>query len=319
MPLAPVEPPTVQPATAVDVENALGRLAIAANRNDQAATHARAAIAAGGDDPRGHELLGFAFEAMGNHDAALGEYKVAIERGSKDFRPYFEVAVAAHNAAASDGEFTPAEARTIANRYERAINYYPRFRLAYENLAGVIGIAEPWSEEDRKFLELGLRLFPDSAQVELGLAQLSRRAGDFPAARARLDKVLAARGSLALETAQFAHRLDVGWEQEEIGKRVDELSQAGKFAEAVAFIDERLARGVDPMVGLRLKPVRENLALAQLSQDVKTALDEQRWADARRALEKLLASSAPPPVKSQARRTLAELDERKLGVEETKP
>ena len=64
---------------------------------------------------------------------------------------------------------------------------------------------------------------------------------------------------------------------------------------------------------------RENLTQAQLSKDVKAALDEQRWADARRALEKLIASAAPLPVKTQARRTLADLDRLKLGVEETKP
>jgi len=315
-PLAPVAAPTVQPASKIDVENALGRLALAGDRHDQAAAHARAAIAAAADDPRGHELLGFALDAAGERESALLEYRGAIAHGSKDFRPYFEVAVAAHAAAAQDkGEIPPAEARTIANSYERAINYYPRYRLAYENLAGVVGAAEPWGEEDRKFLELGLRLFPDSAVVELGLALLVRRGGDLKGARARLDRVLAAHANLSLEMAQFASRLDSAWEQEEIGQHVDELARAEKFSEAIAYLDERLKQGVSPPVRLRLRGVRANLDQARLSHEVKLALEERRWADAHHALEQLLASSASPALKAQARRTLGDLDRRKLGVE----
>jgi tetratricopeptide (TPR) repeat protein len=319
--LAAVEPPTVEPATKVDVENALGRLAIAGDRYDQATTHGRAAIAAAETDPRGHELLGFALDASGSRDGALAEYAAAIDRGSKDFRPYFEAAVAAHNAAVAGdkGEFTPTEARAIANRYERAINFYPRFRTSYENLAGVVGLADPWGEEDRKFLELGLRLFPDSASIELGLAQLSHRAGDLKAARARLDKVLATRGNLALETAQYANRLDISWEQEEIGKRVDGLAKEQKFTEAMAYLDERLAQGVNPAVRPRLAAMRATLEQNRLQKEIKNALEERRWSDARRALEQLLATSAPPPTKAQARRTLADLDRQKLGVDPDKP
>ena len=315
-PLARGVTPSVQPATAVDVENALGRLAIAGKRTAQAMTHAGAAMVAVPADPRGHELFALALQATGDAAGALVEFKAAIERGSNEFQPYFEAASAAHKAAIAErSHLTSAEARTIANGYQRAIRYYPRFLASYENLAGIIGLAEPVGEEDRKVLELGQRLYPESPIILLGLAQLARRGGDGAGALAILDRVLASRHGLSAEGAEFAHRLDIGWKCEDITRRVDELGRVGEFSEAIALLDAKLATDVDSELRLRLTPVREQLEVALLSQQVKAALDRRQWTEARRDLGRLLESSAPPAMKNQARRTLADLDQRKLGLE----
>jgi tetratricopeptide (TPR) repeat protein len=176
-------------------------------------------------------------------------------------------------------------------------------------------VADPWSEEDRKFLELGLRLFPDNAMIRLGLAQLMRRAGNFPEARGHLERALSARGGLSIDAHHFAHRLEIAWENEDISRRIDELADGGKFAEAIAFIDQKLTEGVDSTVRLRLKPVRENLQVACLTQQIKGALDAHNWDEARRALNELLTSDARPQIKAEARRTLSDLDRQKLGIE----
>jgi len=320
-PLVAITPPTVQPATPLEVENALGRLALAGHRTKEAIAHARAAILAVDADPRGHELLGVALQAAEDIPGARAAYAAAAERDSRDFRPHFELAVAAHNAAVeSGGELTPDEARAIANRYERAINLYPRFRMSYENLAGLVGAPGTWGAEDRKFLEQGRRLFPESGMIQVGLAVLTRRAGDSAGAREQLDRILAARSGLSADGLAFASKLDLVWESEDIGKGVDELVRAGKFRDALAFLDERLARGVDVMLALRLKPVREQLEVGEFSRVANEALREQKWTEARRALGKLVASpAAPGMVKDQARRTLADLDRQKLGLDANQP
>ena len=275
LPLAGAVKSGVQQATTVEVENALGRLAITGRRTAQAMAHAGAAMAAAPDDPRGHELFALALKASGDAAAALAKFEEAIARGSKEFQPYFEVAQAAHRATLDrQRPLLPAEARAIADQYERALGFYPRHLASYENLAGVIGLAEPMREDDRKSLELGHRLFPESAVIELGLAQLDHRSGNAVAARATVERVLASRQGMPGDGVEFARRLKVAWEQEEV---------------------------------------------MLLSQQVKTALDERQWVAARRALGRLLESSAPLAIKSEARRTLAALDERRLGLEPGQP
>lgn len=311
-PLSPVAPPTVGPAAAFEVEDALGRLAFAGRNWQLAATHGRAAIAAAPPDPRGHELLAIALDEQGDAEGARAEFAAAVERGTKDFQPHFELAEAAQNRAVAEGQLAAQEARQIANGYQRAINLYPRFRPAFENLAGVVGVVEPWGEEDRKFLEFGLRLFPNSAMIQVGLAQLSRRGGDKAAAQALLEKVLA-EPALPTEVAQFARKIDAAWEQQDIAAEIEELTQAKRFSEALDYLDRRLEGGVAPTNRMHLGVMRKQLRLAQQQQAVKEALDARRWREARAALETLLAGEAPAGVQAYARRTLTELDRRNLG------
>ncbi len=312
LPLAAVDPPKVGPASAVEVGNGLGRLAIAGHRTAQAMAHAGAVLAAAPGDPRGHELLAMALQASGDPSGALIEFEAAVTAGSKDFQPYFEVAVAAHGAAMRERRaLAPSEARFIANRYERALENYPRFQKAYENLAAVLAVADPWSEADRKYLEQGRRMFPDAPIILVGLAQFQRRMGDRAGARRTLDQVLTAQPEMSPDGVQFAQQVDVAWQQEDVAKRVDELGRAGKFAEAIELLDAKLA-SFKPDVRQRLSPLRDRLQVALLSQQVKEARDERRWTDARRALVAITESSAPAAMKEQARRALTELDRDQL-------
>jgi len=320
LPLAGAEKLTGQPASTVDVEDALGRLAVAGRRTAQAMAHAGAALGAEPEDPRGHELFAVALKASGDAAGALIEFKAAIARGSKAFQPHFEVALAEHQAVLAERRpMTPGEARAIADQYERAIRLYPRHLASFENLAGVIGLAEPLKTEDQANLELGRRLFPESAGIELGLAQLARRGGDVAGARAIVERVLAARQGRSGPSIELAERLKAAWEDEDLARRLDELGRAGRFGEALALLDEKLATGEDGVSRPRLAAMREQLQVAWLSQQVKAALDDRQWVAARRALGRVLASAAPPAMKSEARRTLAELDERRLGLEPEPP
>ncbi len=231
---------------------------------------------------------------------------------------YFELAVAAQNGGADPSgriSLAPAEARAIANNYERVINLHPQFLEAYENLAGVIGMAEPWGDTDRQFFDLGHQLYPRDAMILIGRIVLMDRAGDHAAARAELDQLLAKEDEFPSAARNFARRLDDAWEQQAVASRIDELSAAKKFREAIEFIDDRLEHGVGPPLRGQLARMRDEFQVAIQTQLVQDALTEKRWADARRICTELLSSKAAQPIRQQARRTLDELDRRKLGLE----
>ena len=319
-PLAAFAPPQIGPAAQVDVENALGRLAWAGRRWELAATHARAGMALAFDDPRGHELLGHALQQSGDTSGAVAAFTLAAERKSQDALTYFELALAEQNSAASPGGSISAmggdDARRIANRYERAINLYPRLKLAYENLAGVLGIAEPVSAEDRRFLELGQKLWPGDPMIKVGLGILTYRTGDQPAAKALLTQVLSAGGGEAAAARDYARRTLGNWEQQEIITTINRLVEEQKFAEGVAFIDERLAGGVVPAIRAQLEAMRGPLVLNVAWKELDGALKDGRWAEARARLATVIeADTTPAGMRTQARRILADLDRQRLGLE----
>jgi hypothetical protein len=197
-----------QAATVLEVENALGRLAIVGQRAAQAMTHAGAAMAAAPNDPRGHEVLALALKSSGDEAAAQVEFATAVALGSQDFQSHFETALAAHRSLReSRWPPTPAEARQIADQYLTVINLYARHPASYENLARLIGFAAPLVEGDQKALERGRRLFPENAVIELGLAQVSGRRGDPVGARAILGRLLTSSPGLSPEDTAFARRL----------------------------------------------------------------------------------------------------------------
>ena len=319
-PLAKVETFKTVVSAPVETADALGRLALAGGRWQLAATHARAAIAAAPDDPRGHEILGLALKELGDTSGSLAEFTRAVECDSQDFQPYFEVASSAQKAAVGQGNdltMSPQEARRIANRYERAINLHPRFLASYQNLSGVIGLAEPFGPADRQFLEQGQRLYPSEAMVKVGLAVLTHREGDRAAARAQLNQVLENNsGSNSART--YAVRLDAAWEQQEKFEQISQLTNAKKYVEAVAMIDDWMAHGAPVGARAQLTTMRRQLQAVALSHQIQQALEQKRWADARRFLGEVIESDATPQMKLQARRSLDDLDRRHPGLEKAK-
>lgn len=315
--LVTVEAPKIEPASAVEVANALARLAYAAHRWAEAEKHARAAIAAAPGDPRGHEVLALVLKEQDNADASNEAFQHAIEAGSKDFQPFFEVAMAAQNAAVGPGglgTMPPADARRVANNYERAINLRPRFLPAYQNLAGVMGVAEPWGPADREFFEFGVKLFPRDPMILLGLAILSHRAGENAGAKAQLREVLAME-DLKTTTRNFARRLEDSWAGEEILVELKRLTDAKQTREALAFLERTLAADdLGSQLRRQLESAQQQLRYTAQVADLDAALRERRWKDARQIAHEVLESRASPGLKMQVRQTLERLDRQKLGM-----
>lgn len=313
LPLATLPPLTAQPASVAEVEDALARLRMAGRRHREAEENVQRAIAAAPDNPRVYELQGELAQELGDEAAAHAAYQKAIDKGSTDFRPYFELAAAEHaRANESDGSvrhLTPEAARAIANRYERAINLNPRHRPAYQGLAGLVERVPPGNTEDARFLELGLKLYPDDGMIRLGLAVIAKREGDAERARALLNEVLGATTNPPHVNA-YARRLETAWLQHDVFGQVDTLAKEKKFAEAIAIVDEQLKGALDFPTRQRLQSRRDHLHVSQMLDEARTAMTERRWEAAREKFNAVLESNTSPILKSQVRRQLESISKR---------
>ncbi len=316
-PLVPVAGLKAEPATPAEVEDALARLCLAGSRRPAALEHAQKAVAANGEGPLEYELLGQVELENGDKNAALAAFAKAVEKGSHDFLPYFQLARAKHeDAVESDGSvrnLSSADARAIANDYERAINFRPRFRPAYQSLAGIVELVPPGNEQDKRFLELGRRLFPEDGMIRIGLAVLAKRAGDEAAARQMLAEVLDPEKPLSLEARGYAHRLEEFWQQGDANAQIETLVKDKKYTEAIAVADQQVAGTADPMARRHWSEVRQNIAGMQRFDAVRAAWEARKWTEARALLNEILESDAPAMLKLQARTRLQELDRRGLG------
>lgn len=312
-PLAELPALAAHPATEFEVRDALARLRIAGHRYADARQDVAAAITASPDDPRVYELQGELESEAGDAKAARGAFQKAIEKGSKDFRPYYELAAATHaGAGEADGSvsnLTPESARAIANLYEKSINANPRFRPAYQGLAGVVELVPAGNDQDVRFLELGRKLFPDDGMVRLGLATIAKRAGDTERARALVTEVLNAKGQESHVLA-YAQRIERSWLERDVFSQVNALADQKKFAEAIAVIDAQMKAGADFATRQRLKSTRDQLEGALLLEDARVALSERRIDDAKAKYQAILDSNASPILKGQVRRQLEQLNAR---------
>ena len=315
-PLAETKPPQLTVASVADVANAQGRLALAGGRNELAEKQARAAIMASPEAPEGYVLLGAVLNSKKDADGARAAFGEAVARKSADGEAYFELAAAEQRAAAEGGALiegmSAEKARRIADLYTEAIRLEPQGLAAFQNLAGIVNLTGKTEESDQVSLELGRKRYPNDPMIQVGLAVLAKRAGEDEKARTLLDGVLG-RAALPVEVRTFASALDGQWEQQELTERTRALAKAGQFAEAVALVNARLERGV--AIGMRQHYVelRGQLLAGARGQDVKNALDERRWGDAKILLQSILESDAPAAMKQQARRTLEDLNRRNLG------
>lgn len=322
VPLAPFVAPRVEPASALEMEDALGRLALAARRWALAAKHARAVIAAGPGDPRGHELLGFALKESGDTPGALAALTRAEELGSKDAQVYFELGVAEQSDGANPlGELlplAPAVARRVVDRYKRAIALHPRFQQAYDNIAGVMESAERWGPEDSAVLEAGRRNWPHDASIGVGFAIMARRSGDTARALTLLEKIIGGDAGDASVARAFARRLRDGWQQQDLSETINRLIAEEKFDEVVALVEQELEKGAPAAVRAQLVALLPAIREGVTGKKIERALKEQRWVEARRLITEVLAGESSSAMRTQAQRALADLDRNRLGLEAKK-
>lgn len=310
-PLGVVPAIRVEPATPIEVDDALGRLALAGNHDAEAFRRGRAMVRDAPQDPRGHALLAMACRQLGEEASARQEFELAVRYGATDFEPYFELGNAVQDPTiGGTADLSGADARRAADYYETAIERYDRFEGSYANLARVIGLVEPMQDRDIAMLRAGAHRFPDNAMISLGIAQWYDRTGDHDAARGLVAEVVAKTGGLRSPAHDFARQLQDRLEDQKVFGEVAQLTVAKRFDEALALVDRIPVVGRDLSRPWQLRTLHADIVAARAVAGLNEALAQQHWSEARGQIAAILASNAPPAVKMSVRATLRMLDGR---------
>lgn len=316
----PVSPPgrslVATPVGHAEREIALARLALGANRMPLAQYHLDDAAGADADPVALNEVEGYA--ALMNDDApeALRFFNEAAAKGSKDYRVYFELAQRAHQKAVDAGDsvtLSRAEAREMADNYEKTIGLCPWLLPPYQGLGGIIGFLGSDSDRDRSILERGKELFPADGMIQLGLASSLHESGRTKEAAQGLAVVLANQEKYPPAVFRYARDLEKIWRFNEGGERIRGLVDNGQFSDALTEIDALLAKDVPQVSRASLALNRTTIWIRVKLMQATQASDEGRWTDARKSLEEIVASSAPSGAKYEAKARLEEMDRRNLG------
>lgn len=308
---AAAEPLRVEPASDLEREIALARLAIGAGQNERALVHAHRARELGPDSAAASETLGYAAESAKDNATLLTAFTEAARQGSKDFRVHFVLGQLAHTASAN-GTFgglslDPAAARQVASHYQRAINLKPTYLPAYQNLGGVVELSDKAGPHDREFLAFGEKLYPGDRMIQLGLAVLDRKLGAPAEARQRLQAVLNALPAPPLHVVAYARRLDESWTYQDIRAQIETLMNQQEFTAAIAVIDQAVANGLPPGPRYEFLGQKRALNAYVLLKAATTARNNSKMDEARSLLEEVIASDASASAKNTARSQLAEL------------
>jgi tetratricopeptide (TPR) repeat protein len=270
--IAPVVPtstlPAPVPASPESVQAALGFLALGAERTELAKDHAYQAIRIEPLAPGGHEILAYESLQHDDFDAATRHAEDALDAGSKDSAMYMLLAYSFINGPNAD---RPNALRQRMSLFERAINLNPRRVEPYERLAEALFEAESPTDDDVKFLNLGLKVFPGDDWLKVGAAAAAFRQGRREDAAQAMEHALLAGSTLDDEQRKYAntmlHSLLLQQQNEDL-------------QHAIGQHDTTAARSI----------VQQMLAQPDLPQDM------------RQYLEKVLASlnqPEPPPARKK--------------------
>jgi hypothetical protein len=180
-------PPALTAAAPVQVEASLGFLALGASLSQLARQHAEKAIAIDDSDPGGHAVL--AYLELDNRDMtkAAIHAEAALQRGSKDSELFL---IAGDSYMGGQNADKPNATATAVQYFENSINVNPRSLEAFDRLAAaLINLSTP-RDEDGKFMDLGLKVFPTDDWLRVSKASMDYRLGQQTAAMTALDGVL---------------------------------------------------------------------------------------------------------------------------------
>jgi len=297
-------------------EIALARLALGANSVPLAQIHLDKATGSDVDPVAFNEVEGYA--ALMNKDdvEALRFFTKAAAAGSKDYRVYFELAQRKHQAAADSGDsitLSPAEAREVADNYEKTIELCPWLLPPYQGLGGIIGLLGKDGEKDRSILQRGKEKFPADGMIQLGLAASLHESGQGKEAGEALSVILTDPGKYPPNVSRYARGLDRNWTFNDDNERIRILVESERFPEALKEIDVLLTKDVPQASRAMLALNRATIWVqVQLILAVRAG-DEGRWTDARKTLEEIMAASVPNGTKYEAKMRLNEMNRRNLG------
>ncbi len=316
----PAAEPTVAPleaASPIDVETALGQLALAAGRLSLSERHASELLRLAPSSPAGYEILGHIQLAGGNETGALAAFQQAAARKSRDSMVHYHLGMARRKhreeGRADSATGKAIEPSSVANHFKRAINVNPHAELAYVELCGLLDLLPGDLASDAPFVRQGAALYPQNKSLQIGLAIIAHRTGKDDEASERLRAVMESPDANPT-VRDYAQRLQQSWSHNDTFERIHALIDQRKFADAERMVEEQLAKSSDGNVRTHLLVLKKDLKPARLHEALRQAWAADEWVEARRLVEEILASDVPTRMKAQTTRQLEYLNKLKLGL-----
>jgi tetratricopeptide (TPR) repeat protein len=180
--------------------------------------------------------------------------------------------------------------------YENAINLNPRRLAAYERLTEALFDVEAPTAEDAKFLELGVKAFPDEDWIKVGVAEVAYRQGQRDKALGGIDQALRSNGTLDGSQREFATNLRRNWYLREMNTEVRAAIEKRDFAAAHKTMETYRSRvaGYAPAEA-QLQAMQSSVECFELVDRAEQERKMGRKAEAAATLDKLLQRSDLPP------------------------
>lgn len=298
-----------RPATPAEVELALGTLLVGAQRQDEAGTEARLqrAAALAPENPVAWQVLGEKAMMDQRLDDAERYFAKAVDAGSGSYYAHYSLGYCRTRSISAAPDLLDSSAALEAVRdFRKAMELNPRFVPAYEGLAGLMFALDAYEPADRKRLEQGERLAPDSGMIDVGLAACDLREGQRERGRHRLGLALE-NPRVAPEARTLAAEILQGDEWNELMQRLDTLFDRQRYAEVVALIDSVHDRFTETRFRDTLRLNRRRAAdFGRIHEAVALANSGNRPA-AEKLLQEVVDSAAEAGAKREAQRLLGEL------------
>ena len=296
-------------------EISLGYACLAGLAPEAARRHFLAAQAMPGGELPAEENLGEMAMLEKNDLEARTHYARAVALGSRDFHAYYflgdEVMRDAMRYPDRLPRFDARQAREAASRFEEAINRYPKYVPSYERLALLMPSLEKFSDDDRQFLELGLRVAPGNDVIEAGLGVWEVKNNQAAKGRERLQGLLAkehrASGWARLMAEDVAHAQATNGGMADARK----LMAEGKTDEAGELVGKLLSDASDDAIRAKLVALQEEIGQLDLVMQAEKLAGDQQWDAAGAIAKSALEGDLPPPLRQRAEAVVARAQAKK--------
>jgi len=236
---------TLAPATPIQVEFALGRLAFGTGKYELAREHAERVVALAPGASAGYELLALVAFRTGQSTALASSLDRAIELGSNDAIMYeikgFRVVEDNWlSERPADDTLPPDAARTAADLFERSLSLLPDNAHAFEGLATALLNVDEVRGQDEAVLMKGRRVLPTNGFVVVGQAAIENRRGNVREAARLLNAATHEPMTLPPRMTPAIRGLRDQWLIEWSNDELRKLMESGDFDSAQTLVTDLL-------------------------------------------------------------------------------
>jgi tetratricopeptide (TPR) repeat protein len=237
----------VRAATPGEVEIAEASLLAVVGRPSEALPRLARILAAQPSSTLAWESQGLAEVETRDYDRAERSFERAAELGSTNSYVYSYLGDSALGVAPGYGTSrAPGGPRAAVTYYERALALNPLDQHAYDNIAANAWVLEPLTQEEGRILVQGAHVFPDDAQLRVGLAVVVLKQGHVEPALAVLRQIAADARPSDRDAAVFAQNILYDQRRMEVFNHLVDLQQRQDFHGIIAYIDAQSKADFNP-------------------------------------------------------------------------